>query len=231
MRQAAKSQTLLSFRGVRPGPEAALVSGFLEKSSGETNHLQRVVLREPELPTGAPDVVAIYCRPNPCGIRLENIPAFTQHHIRIIFHLHSLGDSTEKEIATDLLYAPSRVAELLGDLKAAGFVCDRRDRVGLSNSELLFPVQKIVAVEAKVKDWRKAIEQAAANWWFASHSYILLPRRADFTAIVQEARQHGVGILVSDGKSVRCVLKSTRKNIPASYGSWLVGLWALSNLQ
>jgi ribonuclease HI len=47
----------------------------------------------------------------------------------------------------------------------------------------VFAVSKIVAVEAKLGNWQRALSQAVGNTWFASESYILIPKaRNNYTA-------------------------------------------------
>ena len=90
-----------------------------------------------------------------------------------------------------------------------------------------FAVRHIVAIEAKVGNWSRALQQAAANRWFASQSFILIPPTRSLTAVSSRARELGVGVLTFDGGKVRQVVESKRFVIPASYGSWLFNEWAL----
>jgi hypothetical protein len=79
--------------------------------------------------------------------------------------------------------------------------------------------------------WREALEQATANLWFASHSYILVPALNCLRVICEEAKKIGIGVLVFDGKQTRTVLRPRKQPIPASYGSWLINEWALDQLK
>jgi hypothetical protein len=95
----------------------------------------------------------------------------------------------------------------------------------------MFVVKRIVAIEAKMRAWRDGLDQAVANMWFASHSYILIPALKCLRTIREEAEKFGVGVLVFDGDQTRTVLRPRKQRIPASYGSWLINEWAVEQLQ
>jgi hypothetical protein len=107
----------------------------------------------------------------------------------------------------------------------------RRGRFAPRSISKVFIAKKIVAIEAKMRAWRVALEQAAANLWFASHSYILVPALNCLRLICEEAKKLGIGVLVFDGKQIRTVLSPRKQPIPVSYGSWLINEWALEQLR
>ena len=73
-----------------------------------------------------------------------------------------------------------------------------------------FAVKHIVA-RAKVSDWSTALMQAAANHWFASHSYILIPPSRVLERINQRAEELGVGVLCRGG-TASCRIGAPRPN-------------------
>jgi DUF1365 family protein len=119
------------------------------------------------------------------------------------------------------------VAELVDDLLNADLISTRGSFVTARPLGKIFAARHIIAVEAKIKNWRKALQQAVANLWFASHSYILLPPLRTLNRVVKEAKKFGVGVLVFDGKKTKMVFRPKRQQIPISYGSWLISEWAL----
>lgn len=62
----------------------------------------------------------------------------------------------------------------------------------------------IVAVEAKIKDWRKAIRQSYRNRLFADRVYVALPSEYASSAItnIAEFRRASVGLIVLDRNEV-----------------------------
>lgn len=75
--------------------------------------------------------------------------------------------------------------------------------------------QSVIAIEAKLKDWRTALHQAFRNRCFAHWSYVLLPKeialRAHCYSGEFERRQVGICYL---GNSKIVVLHSVKKSAP-----------------
>lgn len=65
---------------------------------------------------------------------------------------------------------------------------------------------QIIAFEAKLKDWRKALDQAYRNTCFAHRSYVVLPEKAALNAyrFVREFQYRGVGLCYLNG--LECII-------------------------
>jgi hypothetical protein len=158
--------------------EAELVDAALEKGLPFGEGIA-VVLREPKMPTGFPDIVAVFADANADSFTV-NRRKLTQQHFRLLYHLHNSGRSKMDDVAKLLLLPRKHVAELVDDLLNADLISTRGSFVTARPLGKIFAARHIIAVEAKIKNWRKALQQAVANLWFASHSYILLPPPPDF---------------------------------------------------
>jgi hypothetical protein len=88
-----------------------------------------------------------------------------------------------------------------------------------------FAVKRIVAVEAKIGDWQAALKQASLNTWFASASYILLPRLPRTDKIATEALRLGVGIWIHKDSLIEHA-PTVPEKLPRSYASWMFNEWA-----
>jgi len=86
----------------------------------------------------------------------------------------------------------------------------------------VFCLKKIISIEAKIKDWRKAIEQAIMNTWYASHSYVLFPRTSISIKAIGSAKKYGIGIISFEENKPKVLLKPLIRKLPASYGSWML---------
>lgn len=178
------------------------------------------------MPTGLPDVVAVYMskkRPELTPDRL----ALTAAHIRILHGLHTVSSTTIEELAFRIRVPQRELQRLATDLRDADLISLRAGKIAPRNLSRSFAVKHIFAVEAKMKNWSKALEQAAANRWFASHSFILIPPSRSIDQISQRATELGVGVLVFDDNAVHQVTAPRIFQIPTSYGSWLFNEWAL----
>ena len=216
-------------RRQRKGPEAALLRTMIKAEFLLGRELPAVFFHEPELPTGLPDLVAVYmCKE--LEVSRDRLKLKDQH-IRLLHFLHTSGPTTPTEISDRLRMSPSRVRSLTAQLEAAGLLRLHADVIKPAPLSRTFAVKYIIAIEAKVHDWARALEQAAANHWFASHSYILIPVSESISRIRQRAEALGIGVLVSDGTIVRAVVRAKRRDIPSSYGSWLFNEWALRRVK
>lgn len=68
---------------------------------------------------------------------------------------------------------------------------------------------EIIAFEAKLSNWRKAIHQAWRNTSFANQVYVVLPRKYATAAIKNRAEfdERGVGLCVVDESGVEVVIQ------------------------
>lgn len=71
----------------------------------------------------------------------------------------------------------------------------RADIVAVAEADAL------IAIEAKLKDWKCALHQAYRNTCFAHQSFVLLPKPAALTAFAfrAEFEKRGVGLCYIDG--------------------------------
>ena len=74
----------------------------------------------------------------------------------------------------------------------------------------------VIAIEAKLRDWRGALQQAYRNTSFASESYVLMPRDAAPRALAHaiEFSRRGVGICVIEADSLLVLHPAKRQDAP-----------------
>jgi hypothetical protein len=80
-----------------------------------------------------------------------------------------------------------------------------------------------------MSDWRTGLEQAESNLWFASVSYLLLPKRKNLGTLIDATSTKGIGLLIYDGRQVHRLVQPRPAPIPRSYGSWLFSEWLLQH--
>lgn len=85
------------------------------------------------------------------------------------------------------------------------YVSGRTDILSLSLGN------EIIAFEAKLSNWRKAIHQAWRNTSFANQVYVVLPRQHSTAAIKNrgEFDERGVGLCVVDEDGVQVVIQGS----------------------
>lgn len=179
---------------------------------------------EPELPTGFPDLVLVRG-----GFRRQarRGKPLTAQHMRVLHHLFLTRGRSLESLHQDLLLPQARARQLLDRLRRAHLIRRHGDIFRPRRLDEIFKTRSIVAVEAKMANWKSALAQAIANLWFASHSYILIPANRNLRSVVQEARKHSIGVMVYAERRYRLAHWAPRQRIPSSYGSWLFNEWVL----
>ena len=211
-----------------PGPESALISAALARHARLISRQE--LFLEPALPTGFPDAVIVVLGRNRLIASIARL-RLTDLHLRLVQHVFGRGRMALQEISGDLLWSRRQVDAVAQDLVAAEIALLDQGEIEIRPLREVFVARRIIAIEAKIRDWRRAIEQARANTWFASHSFILLPGRR-FTAHVAEgAVEAGVGVLTFDGTATAIQIQAEEHPLPTSYGSWLFNEWALRRAQ
>lgn len=212
------------FRSVRPGPENDLVEGFLAVFPITALAGNRLALfQEPRLSSGFPDLVAVEWSPARAAGWNHARDNLRVDDIRLLHALSLLGAQNERWLQRT---HGKNVGRQLTKLQEASLVVSRNQTWRARSLRTVYAARRIVSFEAKLTDWRTAIEQATINRWFATESYVLFPALPK-AHVVEAARAALVGIWVL-GES-RPTLKSPagKRSTPVSYASWLFNEWVL----
>lgn len=210
----------LRFRPSRPGPESQLVQDFLRKLQFTPTQYRNVtIFQEPWLGGGCPDVVLVIWNPAVARRWRPERRKIERDDLRVVHHLVGAGLQTESQLSQSLGLQCHRS---LDRLHRAGLISKRGIGWRAKPLPSIFATRAIIAVEAKMSNWKGAIQQALLNTWFASDSYILLPTRTRKENIFAEARAQGVGVL--DGAPKLTTWRTSMT--PRSYISWELNEWA-----
>lgn len=215
-------QRLVPQRKTRPGPERDLVERYVRTVRDADRDKAGVVLKEIGLPTGYPDIVIVEVaeadRPR---LRTRDSRGAIKAY-KLLQFLYARGHC-EITRAAKMLGSPVRTLEKIAkELASSGFLSDLGSPEMLQVRDRGLGVSRIVAIEAKIKDWKGALRQAMANTWFASHSYVLMPAESVSTECLRVARSLGIGVIAEKSSHFVELLAPAEVQLPASYGSWLV---------
>jgi hypothetical protein len=215
---------------VTPGRETCLVEQFLAAGSLADRKTELpVVFTEPRLATGFPDVVAVYLSDKPITVT-PGRTMLHDEHLRLLHHLCSVKTTSFNEIESGLGWRGKMLKRCVADLADADLVYVRGSKIVARHVANIFAVRKIIAIEAKIGDWKRAIRQACSNTWFASHSFVLIPQTRAIEHVQSAAQAVGIGVMIFDGEKTKTVVNPLARSIPASYGSWLFNEWSLRSI-
>lgn len=166
-----------------------------------------VVAEEIDLGWGAPDLVAAA----PVGLanRLADqpLPICDPAQVWALWELTEPRAEEHLRTCTSTPWA-RYVSRVLVPLCDAGLIARDEDATWrlVETPSDVFP--KTVAVELKLRDWRRAISQAARYRAFASATYIAMPPERLTDSVLKTAEDRGVGALAVTRSGVRCLLRS-----------------------
>jgi hypothetical protein len=206
-------------RTATEGPELDMVRAFVERGFGKARPQTQIsVFCEPLLETGYPDVVVVHWQ----RCRAEAWPAaradLTADDVKLLHFLTGARCVLREEF-------PRHRARSLERLAAAGVVTISGRSIRCRPLREIFAVSRIVALEAKISDWRKGLHQAFLNTWFASESFLLLPHAPERSQVMAEARRVGVGVVDATQRLTAPHIAARRDRLPQSYASWLFNEW------
>ena len=189
------------------------------------------IFYEPLLETGFPDIVFVQYNPNVYDrwnidrSKLFSTDLKVLHHLVCKNGLNS--DCLRKQLGIDSKTLITSIERLLD----GGLIKRKNNLWKPYGFNKLFAIKRIIAVEAKIKNLKSAVQQAEINRWFASESYIVSPVDNPSEGILKYSKISGVGIYSFNKKSIRRIAKSARFQLPCSYASWMFNEWIGRYLQ
>ena len=211
------------FRGRRPGPERQLVDWFLaEPLFIVPRHCRATLFLEPRLESGFPDLVLVFWHPATMAKWSAARADLTQADLRVLQYLCERGPAKQGELEN--IFRASVAKRSIERLQNAALLKRVHSQWQVRSLARSYGVRQIVAIEAKVADWRAAAQQAFLNTWFTSDSYVLLPEAGRGHPLLAAAKSLGIGVLSQADGLVR--KPRSRSALPRSYASWLFNEWA-----
>jgi hypothetical protein len=212
-------------RTATQGPELDIVRAFLDRGicGGRTGHVVSVFC-EPRLDTGYPDIVLVHWDRKAADAWPIHRAELTNDDVRLLHFLYNARSVSRDELrCRSSLRQADRTIERLAAARVVK-VSSRSIRVRPLRE--IFAVRRLIALEAKISDWRRGLQQAFVNTWFASESFLLLPHIPKGTLLLEDAARIGVGVVSADQDLSTPLVRSRRDRLPQSYASWLFNEWA-----
>lgn len=199
------------FRPQRPGPESIIENAVARcvPDLFPTDPELRWTAGSLPIGAGAPDLVIVICEPQVFALAQTEMATS-----EILAYLRAVGRARLDTISSRLRQPREIIIRRLNGLVDAEAVSNNSDTFSLlPRWRHILP--EIVTVEAKVSNWRKAIDQASRNRIFAHKSFVALPDRV--AKRVQSERIFGtlgLGLLSVDENHEVKVLKQPRIGRP-----------------
>lgn len=155
-----------------------------------------------------PDLLAATYQP-----QVTKIGSVSTKHISIIAYLRSVYQARLETIAQRVNFPiteTSRCVEALLDVH----IISRIENSYRLDDEWKEVLPEVVAIEVKVSDWKRGLQQAARNLLFSNKSFLALPLRTAARIKGDEfAESVGIGLIgIDDTGALRIVRRGRRGN-------------------
>ena len=215
----------LRFKRPKEGPELSLIRSFVENIERIfcAEGLVLEIFEEPYIETAIPDIVIAFWDENLFNCSWgEARNLLEKQDIKILHHMYLTNKTLDTAaLRADLGYSERELEKTIERLTQSGLLHENPQGFKSRSRGEIFFVKTIISIEAKIKNWKKAFEQAWLNKSFASESYVLLPKNKISPQITAYAKKIGVGLIGHNYEDSIVSQKPAREEIPSSYLSWL----------
>ncbi|HLP46437.1 MAG TPA: hypothetical protein VK469_10840 [Candidatus Kapabacteria bacterium] len=224
MKKSNKTNITLRYKQSKIGLELDLVKSFInsfDKIFYKASPNVRL-FEEPYIDMNIPDIVIVFWDEDIFDYWAMERNFLQKRDIKILHHMFvKNGFSDVDMLINELGYSVREIENTLEKLIKADLLTERNQKFKIKEIKKVFFVRAIITIEAKIKDWKKAFEQAWLNESFASESYVLLPQNRISSKVIEHANKLDIGIIGHEKRNSNIVKSPNKKIIPSSYLSWL----------
>ncbi len=178
-------------------------------------------LEEPYTGFGFPDMVLLVWNDKIQKNWNSERNNLTVNDIKIVQHLYNCNEGrTIVDMVAELGFSERQLIKILTNLNLANIVENHADYWHLNAIEDIFFVENIVTIEAKLKNWRKALQQAANSEYFSSQVFSLFPDNTINNELLNCYSNTDIGVITYN-QNYEIVKPANRKNLPITINGWL----------
>ena len=213
------------FRQPTIGPELDIVKAYCEEHLTNLDTPENLsIFMEPKLDSGFPDIVAVIWNNDVAKHWPQKRELLTNTDMELVHHVNLVGRLPVSKLIKR--FGTRKTSEAMLRISDAQIADVTSDEIIKRPIEEVFAVQRIIAIEAKIKDWNSGLQQAFQNTLFASESYLLLSALPNSKNLFDTAKKLGVGILDKHSSVYHPHLQSRIGDLPTSHAAWLFNEWA-----
>jgi hypothetical protein len=210
------------------GDEYELVEQFIEyychtfiRNNKKT---QLAVFVEPRIDSGFPDVVFASYLPSITDNWSDMREALDVYDLKLLSYLCTTEKALGAKLISTLGFPEKQTVTSLERLMDAKLVSYRDHSWRVRELRDVFSLTKLIAVEAKLNDINRVVEQTHLNTRFASHSYALTNSAHPQGETVKIFKRFGIGLYGKDSQ-FRRIVEARQYTLPSSYLSFQFNEW------
>jgi len=215
-------------RSATTGSEYAIIEQFIDYYchifTRNNKRTQLAVFVEPRIESGFPDVVFASYLPSITDNWSDKREALSVYDLKLLSYLCNTNGVNGGKLIKKLGFPEKQTITSLEKLMDAKLVSYREGSWRVRELRDVFSITKLIAVEAKLNDISRVVEQTHLNTWFASHSYALINSAEPQNETVKTFSRYGIG-LYCKGSHFRRVVEAKQHTLPSSYLSFQFNEW------
>ena len=215
-------------RNITAGDEFTLVKQFIdyycENFLCQNKKAHLAVFIEPRIESGFPDVVFASYLPSILNNWSSEREKLDIYDLKLLSYICYAKNVCGTKIITKLGFPEKQTITSLEKLMDARLVSYSSGFWRLRKLRDVFSITKLIAIEAKLNDISKVVEQSFHNTWFASHSYALTNASNPNSETVRILSKYGIG-LYCKGTHFKKLVEAKQHSLPSSYLSYQFNEW------
>lgn len=178
------------------------------------------LIQEPFTGIGYPDLVCVIWEKTLLSYWNRERNDLKKDDMKILHYLYTTREKLDpEEISKKTFFPMKKVEKSILRLLASNVIKETNLKFSISSMKKVFFIKDIISIEAKLYDWRRALDQARYNCLFSSNSFVLFPPKTINENMLCAYENSEVGI-ISFEESYRIVKRAKRKRIPSTIHSW-----------
>ena len=218
----------LYMRNTTVGNEADLVEQFIDYYCSDflenSKNTQLAVFVEPRIESGFPDIIFASYLPSILDNWSKEREKLDIYDLKLLSFLFNAQNANGTKILTKLGFPEKQTINSLEKLMDAKLVSYRSGSWRMRKLRDIFSITKLIAVEAKLNDINRVVEQSFHNTWFASHAYVLTNASNPNSVTLRKLSKYGVGLYCKDSQFKKC-FEAEQHILPSSYLSYQFNEW------
>jgi biotin operon repressor len=211
--------------------ETDFVNSFVNLMYFEKNQKKYYykIWREVNTGFGKPDVVVIEYKPEILESRINFIhskmPPLSTKAAYAMSYLSSRRWVSTEKLGNFLLCSRSQLRSVVEELTDRGLVKTKRHLIKANPKSEILAVNRLWVFEAKLFQWKTAIEQAERHLWFTKDSYVLMPseKKSLIDLISLECEKRGIGLsFFNEQSGLETVVHSAETGLKNSPILWMI---------
>ena len=218
----------LHTRHITVGNEYELVKQFIDYYCGtflrNNKKTKLAVFIEPRIESGFPDVVFASYSPAIIDNWSDKRELLDIYDLKLLSYLYNIEKASGHNLVSKLGFPEKQTLSSLEKLMDARLISYKGKGWRVNKLRNAFSIKKLIAVEAKMNNISKVIDQTHMNTWFASHSYALTNSSNPQKETIKTFSRYGLGLYCKNS-SFNKVLEAKQFILPSSYMSLQFNEW------